>query len=168
MKSLADRHAERAQRKADNLAEATREGINSNASNLGNAMAAVATARDSMAGLSDEDRKRVSDAFGEDLASDSRSLAEDENGNIAQAGIGVVNLDVVPADRAAEAGVNADLGWSLPNPSFDPAKGNLNGAAVDAGAPTKAETKDEAKARQALAPPAPAATATAPPATPPS
>ena len=147
MKSLADRHAERAQRKADNLAEASRDGLPNN--DLGAARNAIASARDAMAGLSDEQRKLVTDEFNEDLASDSRSLAEDENGNIAQAGIGVVNLDYVPADRAAEAGANADLGWNLPNPSFDPKDGNLNGAAVEKGAPSTPETAAEAKAREA-------------------
>ena len=163
MKSLADRHAERAQRKADNLAEASRDGYTKAAGDLGAAMAAVANARDAMAGLSDENRKLVSEAFAEDIASDSRSLADDENGEIAQAGIGVVNTDYVPIERAAEAGVNADLGWSLPNPSFDPKAGNINGAAVEAVAPTVAETAKDAKAREAMTPAAkPVAAAPAP------
>ena len=159
MKSLADRHAERAQRKADNLAEASRDGLNKVAGDVGAALSAVAVARDAMAGLSDENRKLVADAFAEELASDSRSLADDENGEIAQAGIGVVNTDYVPIERAQEAGVNADLGWSLPNPSFDPKAGNLNGAAVEAVAPTVAESAKDAKAREAMIPAPKAATA---------
>jgi hypothetical protein len=161
MKSLADRHAERAQRKADNLAEASRDGLNKVAGDVGAALSAVAVARDAMAGLSDENRKLVADAFAEELSSDSRSLADDENGEIAQAGIGVVNTDYVPIERAQEAGVNADLGWSLPNPSFDPKAGNLNGAAVEAVAPTVAESAKDAKAREAMTPAPKAATAPA-------
>lgn len=129
MKSLMERHVDRAQRKADNLAESG----NLNATNgVGAALIAISAAKDAVSSLPPEARERLMDTMnGDDGFS---NVPDNSLAGLSMAGIGVLNPLVVPAEALQEAAGNGASNGELPLPRFDPAEGNLNGAAVaDAG-----------------------------------
>ncbi len=134
MYPLAKRFEARAQRKADNMAESTEV---TGGTGIGTAMNAVAAATAAIKSLTPEARERFENAMrdsgGFDTDDDGfRSIAEDENGRLALAGIGTVDQTIVPTDAYnAAAGAPAQATGELPKPSFDPAANNANGAAID-------------------------------------
>ncbi len=126
MKSLAKRHAERAQRKVDNAVESSL----APGGGVGHAATAIAAANAAIAALSPEQREELkavveSDGFADVVESIDPS---------AMAGIGVVNPLVAPAGMAAELAATDAQQGKLPEASFDPAQGNQNGQAVEAAA----------------------------------
>ena len=141
MKSLADRHAERAQRKADNMAESTlvNTGTNGNVGRVANMIADTTAA---LRGLSEAERDELKAAMGEGFDADAdgyRSIAEDDTGGLSMAGIGVPNPFVTPPAAFMDAAHQGASNGELPAASFDPTQGNLNGQAVDAaGTPASA------------------------------
>lgn len=127
MKSLAERHEDRAKRKFENAAESTHGDAGGN---IANAAYLMEKAQEAFAGLTEEQRAELRAAYeGSDMSLDNRSLAEDDSGNFKYAGIGVVNPLVVPpsdypaqvslSEIAARAGNGG--GWV----------GNANGRAID-------------------------------------
>lgn len=133
MKSLAERHEDRAQRLADNRAESGLVNTGSNG-NLGRVANMIAETTSALRGLSESERAELENTMRDvSIGSDGfQSAAMDDDGNLALAGIGAVNTGLVPPDRARELGNTAAANGQLPEPSFDPAKGNLNGAAIEA------------------------------------
>lgn len=140
MKSLAERHADRAQRKADNAAES--QDASNYAGGLGNAANLIMAAQEAFGNLTPDQREELQSSMtGGDVGDGFRSIAEEGNDapGLALAGIGTVDTRVTPLRTAFDAVTNASGAGELPAPSFDPAKGNLNGAAVDAaGTPANA------------------------------
>jgi len=134
MKSLAERHAERAQRKADNAAFSNN---GESKGNLGLAMVRMNEAQEAFANLTDEEREELKASFDGFESSDDATNLYDATGSLKSAGVGVVNPLIVPAAAmigtdAADAGVAAD-GWgTLPEPNATPEQGNQNGAALEA------------------------------------
>lgn len=133
MKSLAERHLDRAARKVENAAESTAGNISGRMANAANLMEQAQAA---YAGLSEDERRELQEAYaGVDPVDGFKSLAEDDAGNFKYAGIGVVNPLVVPAaeqpapvslsEVEARAG-NGGGGW----------EGNANGRAVEAAGDT--------------------------------
>ncbi len=121
MKSLAERHIARAQRKADNKAESTNSGYGGN---VGSAAVAIVTVQDAFAALSDEQREELKATFGESdgfmsVKADAYGDAFDGEGSLRNAGIGVVNPLVAPVmaataiERASDGfGAGGDAsGW---------------------------------------------------------
>jgi hypothetical protein len=144
MKPLSERHADRAQRKADNAAESAHSGNNLN-DGIGNAARLIGEATLAINALAPEQRERLMDRMkGGDIDSNGgfRSIAEDDAGKLKMAGIGVIDPAVTPAGEYHAAGQDGvQAAGKLPTASYDPTKGNLNGAAVEAaggggGAPT--------------------------------
>jgi len=141
MKPLAERHADRAQRKADNMAES--QDASNYTGGLGDAMNKIADAQTALAGLSPNQREELKSAFEANLAEGAdgfRSLAEEGNDapGLSLAGIGTVDTRVTPFAAIDKAGA-AMMTGELPAASFDPANGNLNGLAVEAaGTPASA------------------------------
>ncbi len=141
MKSLAERHADRAERKFENAAESTAGNISGRMANAANLMESAQVA---YAGLTEDEKTELRAAYeGGDPVDGFKSLAEDDSGNFKYAGIGVVNPLVVPAaeqpapvslsELEARAG-NGGGGWG---------DGNANGRAVEAAAaPVDAEKAD--------------------------
>lgn len=132
MKSLAERHEDRANRKFENAAESTAGNISGRVAHAGNLMEQAQAA---YSALTEDEREELRNAYaGADPVDGFRSLAEDDSGNFKYAGIGVVNPLVVPAadqpapvslsELEARAG-NGGGGWG---------DGNANGRAVDAAA----------------------------------
>jgi hypothetical protein len=142
MKSLAERHIERAQRKADNAAESPDLGIGGN---VGAASIAIATAQEAFAGLTDEQKGELVEAMGSDADGFASNLPDayggafDSNGNLRTAGIGVVNPLIAPvtaAERvegeAGTAGAGSALGWGKAAESDLSGTGdNMNGKVLD-------------------------------------
>lgn len=131
MKSLSERHADRASRKAENAAESTAGNVSGRVANAANLMERAQVA---FAGLSDDERRELQEAYsGADPVDGFKSLAEDDEGNYKYAGIGVVNPLVVPAAEQpapvslseVEARAGNGGGWG---------DGNANGRAVEAAA----------------------------------
>ena len=129
MKSLAERHAERAERKLENASDSTAGNISGRMANAANLMEQAQAA---YAGLTDDEKRELQEAYaGHDPVDGFKSLAEDDAGNFKYAGIGVVNPLVVPsADQPApvnlsevEARAGNGGGWG---------DGNVNGRAVEA------------------------------------
>jgi len=130
MKSLADRHADRAQRKADNLAESSAP---TTTGNVGNAANLIVQAQEAFGALNEKQRDELKAVMTGDIGDGFRSIAEDDTGALKMAGIGVINPLVTPAgefNKAAGEGVQAT--GELPVASFDPKNGNINGQAVAA------------------------------------
>lgn len=149
MKSLADRHEDRARRIAANASE--RAGNPSNSVATVEGLMREATAAAARLSPEEQDELRESLRGAEDEFGGARSLAEAPDGSgQTMAGIGVVNTKVVPASvLAAEAGNGGgtadwgsgegNAGWGGTAPATvapvpaDPApEGNLNGAALEA------------------------------------
>jgi hypothetical protein len=142
MKSLAERHIDRAQRKVDNAVHSTQP---SNG-DVGLAAMRIAEAQAAIGALTPAQRDELKGMMPEDGFSDSTAEADanayDPNGNLKTAGIGVVNPLVAPvaaamavegAQSAGEplGGQSGNGGWGEPPaPSFTPAEGNQNGIAV--------------------------------------
>ena len=129
MKSLVERHADRAQRKADNAAEFTGGTV----PDIGAAIVAMTTGLDLLSSLSEDDQAKVKAALSDYDPTAARSIAEDENGN-SMAGIGVVNTNVVPAMAEGGNGGGTTGGWvDAPVSELGQPDGpNANGAALDA------------------------------------
>lgn len=177
MKSLAERHQDRAQRIADNETEFT-------GGTTGSIGTVTGLYRDMVAAYNrlDDKEKAQFDDTRENLDMElegERSLAEAPDGSgRSMAGIGVVNTKVVPAAVfAAEQGNGGGTeagGWTgetapgwgetppatvdgLPAPSFDPARGNIAGqsladqGAVDVEAAEKASKASIKAAEKAAA-----------------
>lgn len=170
MKSLADRHEDRARRIAANASE--RSGNPSNSVATVEGLMRQATAAAARLSPEEQDELRESLRGAEDEFGGARSLAEAPDGSgQTMAGIGVVNTKVVPAGvHAAESGNGGgtddwngtgNAGWGETAPATvapitpDPApEGNLNGAALEAqtgaaageGEGTKPAAKSKAKA----------------------
>lgn len=123
MKSLAERHADRAQRKADNAVESD---LNGSTGGLGNAMTAIDAANAAVRALTPDQRNELREIVGE--AIDEGDFAED---GFAQAGIGVVNPLMTGAGTFNDLANTAAQNGELPAPSFDPANGNINGQAIE-------------------------------------
>jgi hypothetical protein len=142
MKSLAERHADRAQRKVDNAVFS----IQPSGGDIGMAAFRISEAQAAIAALTPEQRDELKELMPEDGFSDASAEADasayDAAGNLKTAGIGVVNPLVAPvaAAMAVEGAQSADTplggqtgngGWGTPpEPSLTPADGNQNGAAV--------------------------------------
>lgn len=144
MKPLAQRHEDRAQRKADNMAESTVNDTGTKG-NIGRVANLISETQAALSGLSAGERRELQDTYGESLeatAEGFRSIAEEGNDadGLALAGIGTFNAAVVPMQTGLDRSGTPALNGELPPPSFDPAKGNLNGQAVDAAGAT-AETQ---------------------------
>lgn len=132
MKSLAERHEDRAARKFENASESTAGNISGR---VGNAATLMEQAQAAYAGLNENERAELRDAYaGFDPADGFRSLAEDDNGNFKYAGIGVVNPLIVPAaDQPAPVSLS-ELEARAGNGAGGWGDGNVNGRAVDAAA----------------------------------
>ena len=145
MKSLAERHAARAQRKVDNAVESSL----APGGGIGHAATAIASANAAVAALSDEQREELKAV----IESDGFNSVVNDIDPAAMAGIGVVNPLVTPAGTAAELAATDAQQGKLPEASFDPAQGNINGQAVEAasgagngwGKDGQADAKDEGK-----------------------
>ncbi len=145
MKSLAERHIDRAQRKADNAAFSTQ---NVAADGVGLAAIRIAEAQAAFAVLTPEQRdelKAVMPQSGyEDSVAEADANAYDAQGNLRSAGIGVVNPLVAPVSAAMaadgfsvadkpEGAYSGNGGWGEPPaPTVDPTEGNAAGVALDA------------------------------------
>ncbi len=127
MKSLAERHLDRAQRKADNAAE-FRGGT---VPDIGAAVIAGRQFADLIEALPEAERDEVKTALADYDPAAARSIAEDENGNT-MAGIGVVNTKVVPAMAEGGNGGGSTGGWvDIPKTDLgDPNGPNAGGAAL--------------------------------------
>ncbi|CAB4131767.1 hypothetical protein UFOVP131_38 [uncultured Caudovirales phage] len=146
MKSLAERHADRAQRKADGLAFSP-----NTKGDVGLAALRIGEAKTAIAALTPEQRSELEGLMAEDGFSDAAVYGDayDARGSLKTAGIGVTNTLVAPVAFAQEtertagplggmdgngdgfASGGEGAGWgTLPEPSFDPANGNANGQAV--------------------------------------
>lgn len=123
MKSLAERHAERAQRKVDNAVESSLAPGGA----IGHAATAIAVANAAVNSLSPEQREELKTV----IESDGFADVVDNIDPAAMAGIGVVNPLVAPAGMAAELAATDAQQGKLPEASFDPAQGNQNGLAVE-------------------------------------
>ena len=140
MKSLAERHADRAQRKADNAAFSTASAVGGN---LGLAMVRMTEAQVAFGNLSEDEKEELKASFadGFDNAGDETNLY-DGAGSLKHAGIGEVNPLIVPP--AAQTGDNigggvADNGWGeLPEANAGPEQGSADGVALEAQAPETA------------------------------
>lgn len=141
MKPLDERHADRAQRKANNMAESTLVAVGGKA-DLGRVANMMTEAMDAFRALSEDERAELKGMLGEDFGADgganTRSLAEGEDGGLSLAGIGTINHEVVPLETALKASGSEALTGKLPDASFDPANGNINGQAVEAAGATAA------------------------------
>lgn len=127
MLSLADRHADRAKRIAENRTE--REGFP-----VATAAAAIIAARqtaDLLAGLDDDGRAEFEEAMRGYDPREARSLAENENGDT-MAGIGVINTKVVPASAESGNGGGKAPGWTDVPETPDLGGSNISGAALEA------------------------------------
>lgn len=145
MLSLAERHEDRAARKAANRAE----NIGGNTGSVSTAEVAFRDAFAARARLSEAEQKELDEAL--KLAQDrgeldlrSRSLAEAPDGSgDTMAGIGVVNVAVVPGATLASSqagnggGAAADAGWGetppvteAPLPAANLGDGNAAGASL--------------------------------------
>lgn len=145
MKSLAERHTDRAQRKADNASEFTGGAT----SNLGAAISAAQDAHNLYEGLSSDHKSEFDKIMADFEPSNARSIAEDDNGNT-MAGIGVINTDIVPAK--AEGGNGGGTGGWFDVPVVAPVTdgSNVSGRSLEeqgvvtptpAPAPSKAKGK---------------------------
>lgn len=132
MKSLAERHAERAERKFENAAESTAGNISGR---VGQAATLMEQAQAAYAGLTNDEKAELHAAYaGADPVDGFRSLAEDDAGNFKYAGIGIVNpLMVPPADQPAPVSLS-ELEARAGNGGGGWGDGNANGRAVDAAA----------------------------------
>lgn len=157
MRSLAERHEDRAARKAANRAETVDGSANSVATvetMFRDAIAAQARLSDDEKRELDESLRAASEAG--ELGLSTRSLAEAPDGSgDTMAGIGVVNTNVVPGATLASAeagnggGSAADAGWGSIQPvteaPLEPAPatdGNAAGASlVEQGVVDPAKTK---------------------------
>jgi hypothetical protein len=140
MKSLAERHTDRAQRLVDNATELT----GTTSGSVASAEAAFRAAHEARARLTPEEQARLDEALdGVEDDFDNRSLAEAPDGSgRTMAGVGVINTEVVPAAVLAKApagngsGSKGDAGWGTPPVTEAAPKagtkvdGNLNGAAL--------------------------------------
>jgi hypothetical protein len=135
MQTLSARHADRAQRKADNEAYSV---VGESGGNFGLAMVRLAEAQTAIGNLSGEQRDELAAMMqknGIDGFVDETNLY-DSNGNLKHAGVGVVNPLIVPP--AAQTGDNigggvADNGWGdLPTPNTGPEQGSADGVALEA------------------------------------
>lgn len=160
MKTLAERHADRIERKAANSADNMGGKI---AGSVATAEAAFVEAANARARLSAEEQAELDEALRERAENGgfggARSLAEAPDGSgETMAGVGVVNTRVVPASVIADeagngGGVSGDnwtaegnAGWGdtppatvAASPTAEAVEGNANGAALDAQAPAKPE-----------------------------
>jgi hypothetical protein len=136
MKSLAERHADRAQRKADNAAESTTGAYGG----VSAAMALFGDFVDLTSNLTIAQRDELKEAmktaypndpFGGD-PTNGRSIAEGEDGGLALAGIGAVNGAIVPGAKLAEVRAGEGQTGELPASNIDPAEGNASGQAMAA------------------------------------
>lgn len=132
MKSLAERHEDRANRKFENAAESTAGNISGR---VGQAATLMEQAQAAYAGLTESEREELHAAYaGVDPTDGFKSLAEDDNGNFKYAGIGIVNpLMVPPADQPAPVSLS-ELEARAGNGGGGWGDGNANGRAVDAAA----------------------------------
>lgn len=138
MKSLEERQRERAQRKADNLADSN------NASNggVGAAMAAVANANEALRGLTEEQRDEVRERMAEGI--DDFNAGDDYAD---MSGIGVINPNVLNAEARERLAASDVQQGNMPDASFDPEKGNLNGQAIEKATNGWGEGEEKAKAK---------------------
>lgn len=132
MKSLAERHEDRANRKFENAAESTAGNVSGRVANAANLMEQAQAA---FAGLTEGERAELRDAYaGADPVDGFRSLAEDDSGNFKYAGIGIVNPLVVPAADAPAPVSLSELEARAGNGGGGWGEGNANGRAIDAAA----------------------------------
>lgn len=132
MKSLAERHEDRAKRKFENAAESTAGNISGRVANAGNLMEQAQAA---YAGLTEAERDELRDAYaGADPVDGFKSLAEDDSGNFKYAGIGIVNPLVVPSADAPAPVDLSELEARAGNGGGGWGDGNANGRAIDAAA----------------------------------
>lgn len=132
MKSLAERHEDRANRKFENAAESTAGNVSGRVANAANLMEQAQAA---FAGLTESERAELRDAYeGVDPVDGFRSLAEDDSGNFKYAGIGIVNPLVVPAADAPAPVSLSELEARAGNGGGGWGEGNANGRAIDAAA----------------------------------
>lgn len=124
MKSLAERHAERAQRKVDNAVESE---VNGKTGNIGHAVTAALAAHDAFAVLSDEQKAEVAPIMQQHMA----DLEKSGQPTFEMAGIGVVNPLTTSGREYLDAASAPGQSGEMPEPSFDPAQGNINGQALE-------------------------------------
>ena len=145
MLSLAERHADRAQRKADNAAFSNQSG---DGGAIGVAAFRILEAQDALRRLTPEQLEELKAVMPNDGFNDASGVADaeayDNQGNLKTAGIGVVNPLIAPVAAAMaiegaqtagkpEGGEPGNGGWgSIPEPAHTPAEGNQNGAALAA------------------------------------
>lgn len=123
MKSLAERHKDRAQRKVDNATEST---AGDTGGGVGAAVLAAVDAQEKIAGLTDAQKAEVHEIL--KGHSDGFEAAE---APYDMAGIGVPNAAVMPAGKFNELSASDAQEGKLPEASFDPENGNLNGQAIE-------------------------------------
>lgn len=151
MKSLDARHAERAQRKADNAVESE---VNGTTGNIGHAVTAALAAHDAMKALTPEQMPE----FQEIMEQHTADLKESGHETFEMAGIGVANPLTTSGRQFLETADSKAQTGKLPEPSFDPANGNIAGQAIEAASKgwgdnadadkgeSKADAKTDAKA----------------------
>lgn len=126
MKSLAERHADRAQRKADNAVESD---LNGSTGGLGLALVAIDAANDAIRSLTPEQREELHAIAGEAMAEAADSGFEPDG--FEMAGIGVVNPLVTATGQYNDLANTAAQNGELPAPSFDPENGNISGQSIE-------------------------------------
>lgn len=155
MKSLAERHVDRAQRIVNNETESTAGDVRGV---IGNAAGAIIAANEAVSKLTAEEKDELRTAL-EGRGFDSLEASGDEP-EVSLAGIGVVNPLTAGGRKFLEVAETPIQAGERPNAEFDPAEGNLNGQAIekagngwgDAYAATATEKKAEApKAEKAAA-----------------
>lgn len=145
MKSLAERHADRAQRKADNAEFSTQGDFKGG---VGRAANLIHETNAALAALTEDQRNALREEFDKngDGFADALDDIYDATGNLKAAGIGVINPLVVPAEAQDGNGGIAE-GWGkLPDPSVTADQGNQNGAALAA---QTGETKPSGRGKAA-------------------
>lgn len=169
MKSLAERHADRAQRKADGL-----EFSDNTGGDLALAALRIGEAQAAIDNLSPEEREELRNLVGNDgFDTGNENVygdAYDARGSLKTAGVGVVNTLVAPVAAAMFAETTAGpvggmdgngdgfasgdaapaSGWgNLPDPSVTRAEGNPDGAAVEAAPGAEGATATEGNPKPA-------------------
>lgn len=128
MKTLAERHEDRARRIAENRSD--RVGLP--AVTAAAAIVAAQSLADTMASLDDDGKAEFEAAMADyDPRGSRESLAFNERGE-SMAGIGVVNTKVVPASAESGNGGGTAPGWTDVPETPDLGGSNINGAALEA------------------------------------
>lgn len=142
MRTLAERHEDRAQRKADNAVESAdyNNAVGGGVGHVANLMAEAETALGALTDTQKDELKALMSETRDGFAnpSDAYGDAFDGSGNLRTAGVGVVNPLIAPASarqavegESGTAGAGGSGGWGEDARTDLPEGTNPNGAAVE-------------------------------------